>query len=69
MVRVEVPDEITNRLAEVVNKVLASPDGRDFARKVGSELLLRGPAEMRRYQVSQIETLRRVAEAAGMKPE
>ena len=69
MVRAEVADDITQRLADVVNKVLAAPEGRDFARKVGSELLLRGPADMRRYQVSQIETLRRVAEAAGMKPE
>ena len=69
MVRSEVPDEITQKLADAVQKILASTEGRDFAQKVGSELLTRATGEMRKYQVAQIETLRRVAEAAGIKPE
>jgi len=69
MVRTEVPDDITARLAATVQAIMASPEGKAFAQRVGSELLLRGTGEMRKYQVEQIETLRRVAEAAGMKPE
>ena len=69
MVRSEVPDAITNKLADAMTKILSSNEGRDFAKKVGSELLLRSTAEMRKYQVAQIETLKRVADAAGIKPE
>ncbi|TWO69444.1 tripartite tricarboxylate transporter substrate binding protein [Caenimonas sedimenti] len=69
MVRSEVPDAITNKLADAMTKILQSSEGRDFAKKVGSELLLRSTGEMRKYQVAQIETLRRVADAAGIKAE
>ena len=69
MVRSEVPDAITNKLADAMTKILSSNEGRDFAKKVGSELLLRSTAEMRKYQVAQIETLKRVADAAGIKAE
>jgi tripartite-type tricarboxylate transporter receptor subunit TctC len=69
MVRAETPDDITEKLAGAVQKILSSNEGQEFARKVGSELLDRSTGEMRKYQAAQIETLRRVAEAAGMKPE
>jgi tripartite-type tricarboxylate transporter receptor subunit TctC len=69
MVRAETPDDVTARLAEAVTKILSSPEGRAFAAKNGSELLSRSTGEMRKYQVAQIETLRRVADAAGIKPE
>jgi tripartite-type tricarboxylate transporter receptor subunit TctC len=69
MVRSEVPDDITNKLADAMTRILSSSEGRDFAKKVGSELLLRSTGEMRKYQVAQIETLKRVADAAGIKPE
>ncbi|MGA0569492.1 Bug family tripartite tricarboxylate transporter substrate binding protein [Variovorax sp. VNK109] len=69
MVRSEVPDDITEKLADEVEKILASADGRDFARKVGSQLLSRKTGEMRKYQTEQMAILKRVADAAGMKPE
>lgn len=69
MVRSEVPDDITQKLADAVQKILTSKEGQAFAEKVGSELLNRGTGEMRKYQVAQIETLKRVAETAGIKPE
>ena len=58
-----------DELLEAVQKILASQEGRDFSRKVGSELMQRRTGEMRKYQMAQIETLARVAAAAGMKPE
>jgi tripartite-type tricarboxylate transporter receptor subunit TctC len=69
MVRAETPDDITAKLAETVLKIMGSPEAKAFAIKVSSDLLQRGPEEMRKFQVGQIETLRRVAEAAGLKPE
>lgn len=69
MVRAETPDEITHKLAEAMSKALGSAEGREFARRNGSELLQRSTGEMRKYQVQQIEILRRVAEAAGVKLE
>lgn len=69
MVRSEVPDEITQKLADAVQKVLASSEGRAFAQKVGSELMQRSTGEMRKYQLEQIATLKRVADAAGLTAE
>ena len=48
---------------------MASPEGKDFARRAGSDLLLRNTDRMREFQVQQINTFKRVADAAGMKPE
>ena len=69
MVRTDTPEDITNKLADAVLKIMGSPEAAAFAKKVNSDLLQRGPVEMRKFQVGQIETLRKVAEAAGMKPE
>jgi tripartite-type tricarboxylate transporter receptor subunit TctC len=69
MVRTEVPDAIAERVAAEVQKIMSSPEGKDFARRAGSDLLLRNTDRMREFQVQQINTFKRVAEAAGMKPE
>lgn len=69
MVRTGTPDAITARLATEIQKILASAEGKAFERKMGSEFFQSGPEEMRKFQVDQIETLRKVAEAAGMKPQ
>lgn len=66
MVRAEVPDDITELLAHHAQTILTSREGREFAAKVGSDLLNRSTGEMRKYQVSQIEQLRKVARAAGL---
>ncbi|MGB3067784.1 MAG: tripartite tricarboxylate transporter substrate binding protein [Ottowia sp.] len=69
MVRSEVPDDITELLAQHVQKILTSKEGQEFASRVGSDLLNRTTGEMRKYQVAQIELLRKVAHTAGIKPE
>lgn len=69
MVRNDVPDAIAERVSSEVQKIMSSPEGRDFARRAGSDLLLRGTARMREFQLNQINTFKRVADAAGMKPE
>ncbi len=69
MVRSQVPDDITQQLADAVQKILTSKEGLEFAARVGSDLLNRSTGEMREYQIAQIERLRKVADAAGLKPE
>ncbi len=67
--RTETPEDITNRLAEAMQKVLASSATRDFSRTLGSEIMSGPPSSMRKFQLDQLQNFRRVAEAAGIKPE
>ena len=66
-VRAETPPEITGVLADAMQKVMAMPASRDFARKLGSELMMFGPEAMRKYEADQLATFRRVAQVAGLK--
>jgi tripartite-type tricarboxylate transporter receptor subunit TctC len=68
-VRTETPDDITRRLADAMMKVLNSTAAQDFAKKLGSELMVMGPDQTRKFQVAEIDKFRRVAQAAGVKPE
>jgi tripartite-type tricarboxylate transporter receptor subunit TctC len=68
-VRAETPDDVTQRLADAMVKVLNSTASRDYAKKNGSELMLLGPAAMRKFQLAEIERFRKVAQTAGIKPE
>lgn len=65
-VRSETPPEIAAVLADAMQKVMATPAARDFARKLGSELMNFGPEAMRKYEADQLATFRRVAQASGI---
>ncbi|MFM9989858.1 MAG: tripartite tricarboxylate transporter substrate binding protein, partial [Burkholderiaceae bacterium] len=54
MIRADTPEDISNKLAETLFKIMGSSEAKAFAQKVNSELLQRGPVEMRKYQVDQI---------------
>ena len=68
-VRSETPEAVTNRLVEAVQKVLALPATKEFTRKIGSDPLNLATGDMRRFQISEIERFRAVANSAGIKPE
>lgn len=68
-VRAETPDAITVRLVETMNKLLATPGAKEFIAKIGSDPMPPGPAEMRKFQLSETERFRRIADSAGIKPE
>lgn len=68
-IRSETPDAVTGRLVEAMQKILASQGAREFIAKIGSDPMALGPAEMRKFQVSETERFRKVAEGAGIKPE
>jgi tripartite-type tricarboxylate transporter receptor subunit TctC len=68
-VRSETPDDITARLAEALEKVLATQDARDFVKRMGAELMPLPPAAMQKYHRDELERFRRIAAVAGIKPE
>ena len=69
VVRSETPDATAARLVEALQKILATPAAREFAARIGSELLPLAPAELRRFQLSETERFRRIADGAGIKPQ
>ncbi len=68
-VHADTPEAIVSVLADAMKKTLASPESQAFARKVGSEVMTFGPAEMRKYEADQLANFRRIAKAAGIKSE
>jgi tripartite-type tricarboxylate transporter receptor subunit TctC len=68
-VRADTPDPITQQLADAMQKVLASEAANAYARRLGSEIMAMGAANMRRFELSELERFRMVAEKAGIKPE
>jgi len=68
-VRIETPEPATARLVETMQKILATQGARDFIAKIGSDPMALDPVEMRRFQLSETERFRRIADGAGIKPE
>lgn len=68
-IRSETPEAVTNRLVAAMQKILATPAAREFISKIGSEPMALAPAEMRKFQISETERFRQVAERAGIKPQ
>lgn len=69
VIRADTPEAVSLKLVDAVQKILASPAGKDFVAKIGSEPLPLGPAEMRRFQLSETERFRRIADGAGITPQ
>jgi tripartite-type tricarboxylate transporter receptor subunit TctC len=68
-IRSETPEDITAKLADALQKALASNDAKEYVRKTGAEMMPHAPAAMQRYQRDEYERFRRIAEMAGIKPE
>ena len=68
-VRAETPDAVTGRLADAMQKILATPAGREFIAKIGSDPMVFAPTEMRKFQISETNRFRRIADGAGIKPQ
>lgn len=69
-VRTETPDDITARLADAMQKVLAMPEVKEWAGNTpGTDLMPLGPAEMRAYHNAEMARFRRLATKIGMQPE
>lgn len=68
-IRSETPDPVANRLVDAMQKILATQGAKEFLAKIGSDPMALPPAEMRRFQISETERFRKVAEGAGIKLE
>ena len=68
-IRSETPEAVTGRLVDAMQKILATPSAREFIAKIGSEPMPPGPVEMRKFQISETERFRHIANAAGIKPQ
>ena len=68
-IRSDAPEDITAKLAEALQKVLATSEAKEYVRKTGAELMAHTPAAMEKYQRDEYARFRRIAELAGIKPE
>jgi tripartite-type tricarboxylate transporter receptor subunit TctC len=68
-VRAETPDDITAKLANAMQKALASPAAKEFVKKTGGELMPYTPEVMQKYLRNEYDRFRQIADTAGIKPE
>lgn len=69
-VRAETPDEVAARLSDAMRKVLAMPEVKAFAQKTaGTDLMPLSPAEIRSFNIAEIQRFRRLADKVGIRPE
>ena len=67
--RAETPDEIVDKLAAALHKTMTSDAGRAYQASLPSTGLLMGPKELGEFQLREYQRFKKVAEAAGIKPE
>lgn len=69
-VRAETPADQHAKLVDAMKKAMRTPEFAKYIETQGSEPMYDfGPEAMGKYQVEEIERFRKVAEAAGIKPE
>lgn len=68
-VRAETPDDVTAKLADALQKVLATNEAREYVARSLLDLLPLPPAAMQQFQQEEITRWRRIAAAAGIKPQ
>ena len=68
-VRSQTPDDVTAKLADALQKTLATEEARAFVRKSGGELMPYPPEKMQRFHLEEIARFRKIAAIANIKPE
>lgn len=63
------PQPVIDKLAALMQQITAEAETVAFLAKVGGETFPAGPAELRRYQLAEIEQWKRTAQKAGLQPE
>jgi tripartite-type tricarboxylate transporter receptor subunit TctC len=63
------PQPVVDRLNAEINKIILSPDMKDFFLKEGAEPAAMKPAEFEAFIASEIERWKKVAKAADIRPE
>ena len=68
-VRSETPTAVTAKLVDVMQQILTTQASKEFISKIGSEPMALNPADMRKFQSTEIDRFRQIADKAGIKPE
>lgn len=63
------PRAVIDKLSRLVQQITAEPETVAFFSKLGGETFSAGPEEFGRYQITQIEQWKRVAQRAGIQPQ
>ncbi len=68
-VRAETPDDVVEKLAAAMQKAMTSDAGRAYHAALPSAAMMMGPKALGDFQRREYERFKRVADAAGIKPE
>lgn len=68
-VRAETPDDIVQKLADTMQKVMLTDEAKAYHASSPTEVMASRPDEMRKFQLAEHERFKRVAEAAGIVPQ
>lgn len=67
--RADTPNDIVDKLAAAMQKAMTSEAGRAYQATLPSDPLLMGPKELGEFQQKEYQRFKKVADAAGIKPE
>jgi tripartite-type tricarboxylate transporter receptor subunit TctC len=60
---------VTKKLADAMQKVMATEAAREFVRNAGTELMPLDRVAMRKFQMQEATRFGAIAQAAGIKPQ
>ena len=67
--RADTPDDVVDKLAGAIRQVMTSDAGRAYHASLPSMPMSMGPKELGDFQRKEFERFKKVADAAGIKPE
>ena len=67
--RAETPDDVVEKLAAAMQKIMNSEAGKAYHASLPSSAMMMGPKALGEFQRREYERFKRVADAAGIKPE
>ena len=68
-VRAETPDDVVEKLAAAIQKVMTSDAGKAYHASLPFQPLMMGPKALGEFQLREYQRFKRVADTAGIKPE
>ncbi len=67
--RAETPDDVVEKLAAAMQKVMTSDAGKAYHASLPSQPMVMGPKALGEFQLREFQRFKRVADAAGIQPE
>ena len=67
--RAETPDDVVEKLAAAIQKIMVSDAGKAYHASLPSQPMNMGPKALGEFQLREYQRFKRVADTAGIKPE